>query len=276
MDEGVIIHNLELSYESGHSVISDLSSNLTFGKIYGLLGLNGAGKTTLFKALSGLIKPKKGYIHAFGYEPFSKKEAYLKRQMLVPITTKFPEMSVNRFVKIYSKFWPNFSIIEFNELMEKFQIDPTKKLPSMSTGERKKCMTAFALSANTTLLMLDEPMAELDIISRKMVLEALVMNHKPDRILIISSNQVEEFENIYTDILILYCGRLLINSSIEDLTSKFVFHQHGDYPNAVFEDGLKSICLNTDHEYSDIDLTTLFYAVCSSEKFRKFLLNKCD
>lgn len=276
MEEGVIINNLELHYGSGHSVITDLSANLTFGKIYGLLGLNGAGKTTLFKALSGLIKPSKGEINAFGYKPFTKKEAYLKRQILVPITIKFPDMNVNSFVKIYSKFWPNFSITEFNELMEKFQIDTTKKLPSMSTGEQKKCMIAFALSANTTLLMLDEPMAGLDIISRKMVLEAIVMNHKPDRILIISSNQVEEFENVYTDILILYNGRLLINSSIESITLKFVFHDQGNYPNTIFEDGLKSICLNQNHEYTDIDLSTFFYAVCSSENFREVLLNKCD
>lgn len=276
MEEDIIIKKIELGYGSGDSVISDLSTKFTCGKIYGLLGLNGAGKTTLFKALSGLIRPIKGEINAFGFEPFRKNKEYLMRQMFVPITTKFPDMSVARFMETFDKFWPNFSISEFNTLMEQFQIDKTRKLPAMSTGEQKKCMVAFALSANTNLLMLDEPMTGLDIISRKKMLEAIVMSQKPDRILIISSNQVEEFENVYTDILILYGGKLLVNSSIDRISSFFSFHNQGVYPNTIFEEGLKSICLNLNDEYTDIDLRTLFYAACSSEHFREILQNSCN
>ena len=276
MEEDINIKNLELGYGSGDSVISDLSTRFTCGKIYGLLGLNGAGKTTLFKALSGLIRPRKGEINAFGHEPFRKTKDYLMRQMFVPITTGCPDMSMARFIETYSRFWPNFSMSEFEALIEQFQIDRSKKLPAMSTGEQKKCMVAFALSANTNLLMLDEPMTGLDIISRKKMLEAIVMSQKQDRILIISSNQVEEFENIYTDLLILYEGKLLTNSSIERISSIFSFHNHGTHPNTIFEEGLKSICLNLDDEYTDVDLRILFLAACSSEHFREILQNNCN
>lgn len=271
MKEEINIKNLELGYGSGHSIITDLSTKFTCGKIYGLLGLNGAGKTTLFKAISGLIKPKAGEIKALGFEPFDRKKEYLMLQMFVPVTARFPDVNLSRFAEMYYKFWPNFSMQEFKALMERFGLDPTKKLPTLSIGEQKKCMVAFALSANTNLLMLDEPMTGLDIISRKTLLEAIVTTQKPNRILIISSNQVEEFENIYTDILILYGGKLLINSSIDSIASRFSFHNQGMYPNTIFEDGLESICLNLKKEYTDVNLRTLFYAACSSIHFREIL-----
>lgn len=276
MDTDITIKHLELGYRSGHSVISDLTTTFSRGRIYGLLGLNGSGKTTLFKALTGLIKPINGEINSLGYDPFKKEKEYLRQMIYVPINTKFPDMTIDSFVKTYGGLWPNFSKSEFEDLIERFQIDLTRKLNSMSTGEQKKCMVAFALSANTPLLMLDEPMTGLDIISRKMLLEAIVMNQKPDQTLIISSNQVEEFENIYTDILILYGGKLLLNTSIDDITKKFAFHSQGIYPNTLFEEGLRSISLNRGNEYTDIDLPILFYAACASEKFREELKNSCD
>ena len=276
MEPDITINQLELGYESGHPVISGLTTTLSRGKIYGLLGLNGSGKTTLFKALAGLIKPQKGEIISLGYDPFKKEKEYLRQMIYVPINTKFPDMTIARFAKAYGILWPNFSQSDFEAMIENLNVDMTNKLNSLSTGEQKKCMVAFALSANTPLLMLDEPMTGLDIISRKMLLEAIVMNQKPEQTLIISSNQVEEFENIYTDILILYDGKLLINSTIDDITSKFAFHTHGSHPYTLFQEGLRSISLNRDNEYTDIDLQTLFYAACSSDKFRKTLYDFCS
>ena len=72
MDNSVILKNLDLGYQKGSPVLSQVSSEFKEGCIYGVLGLNGAGKTTLFKGLSGLIRPLSGTIEAFGMQPFGK------------------------------------------------------------------------------------------------------------------------------------------------------------------------------------------------------------
>lgn len=271
MKNCILIKNLDLGYGSSNCILSGVNATLHGGRMYGLLGLNGSGKTTLLKAISGLINPLEGEMSVMGFTPFHKEKEFLRQLMSVTIYPDLPDISAKKFVKAYSPFWPDFSASEFNALMLKFNIDAAKRLNSMSTGEQKKCMIAFALAANTPILLLDEPMAGLDLVSTKLVLEALVVSQKPDRIIIISSNQVEEFDNIYTDILLLHDGALLTNASIEELTSKFAFHNHGSHPNTIFEDGLKSISLNLNDEYTDINLKTLFYAACTNENIREIL-----
>lgn len=271
MKTNIMIQNIDLGYGSGDCVLSGVTAELHGGRIYGLLGLNGSGKTTLLKAISGLIKPKRGDISVMGFIPFQKEKEFLRQLMSVTIHPELPDMTAKRFAKTFSTFWPDFSINEFNALMQKFQIDTNRRLPSMSTGERKKCLIAFAMATNTPILLLDEPMAGLDIVSTKTLIEAIVMSQKPDRIIIISSNQVEEFDNIYTDILLLHEGSLLTKASIDELTSKFAFHNQGMHPNTIFEDGLKSISLNLNDECTDINLKTLFYAACTNENVREIL-----
>lgn len=236
-----------------------------------MLGLNGAGKTTLFKGLSGLIRPLSGTIEAFGMQPFGKTKEFLGNLMFVPINPILPRMTGKVFVKTYSSFWPGFSMDEFTEAAQSLSVNLDKNLSRMSYGEQKKFMLSFALSTNTRLLLLDEPLAGLDMVSQKNLLMTIAQNQEPQRILILSSNQAEEIDNIITDVVIVYQGKILLNCPVETIGSKLAFHNQGNHPNSVFDDGLKSICLNTAGDFTDVDLRTLFYAACSSNEFREIL-----
>lgn len=271
MSNSVILKNLDLGYQNGSPMLSQVSSEFREGCIYGLLGLNGSGKTTLFKSLSGLIRPLSGTIEAFGMQPFDKTKEFLKNLMFVPISSILPRMTGKAFVKTYSSFWPRFSMEEFIETTQTLSVNLDKKLPKMSYGEQKKFMLSFALATNTRLLLLDEPLAGLDMISQRNLLMTIAQNQKPHRILILSSNQAEELDNVLTDIAIIYNGKILLNSSIKEIGYKLAFYNQGSHPNSIFDDGLKSICLNTAGDYTDVDLRTLFYAACSSNEFRETL-----
>lgn len=271
MNNSVILKNLDLGYQKGSPVLSQVSSEFKEGCIYGVLGLNGAGKTTLFKGLSGLIRPLSGTIEAFGMQPFGKTKEFLGNLMFVPINPILPRMTGKVFVKTYSSFWPGFSMDEFTEAAQSLSVNLDKNLSRMSYGEQKKFMLSFALSTNTRLLLLDEPLAGLDMVSQKNLLMTIAHNQKPQRILILSSNQAEEIDNIITDVVIVYQGKILLNCPVETIGSRLAFHNQGSHPNSVFDDGLKSICLNTAGDFTDVDLRTLFYAACSSNEFREIL-----
>lgn len=271
MNNSVILKNLDLGYRSGSPVLSQVSSEFKEGGIYGLLGLNGAGKTTLFRGLSGLIRPLAGTIEAFGMNPFDKSREFLENLMFVPITPVLPAMTGKRFVRTYSSFWPGFSMEEFIETAQLLSVNLGKNLSRMSYGEQKKFMLSFALSTDTKLLLLDEPLAGLDMVSQKNLLMSIAQNQKPHRILIISSNQAEELDNVLTDVVIIFQGKILLNSSIERISSDLAFYNQGSHPNSIFVDGLKSISLNNYGDYTDVDLRMLFYAACSSNKFREIL-----
>lgn len=271
MNNSVILKNLDLGYQKGSPVLSQVSSEFKEGCIYGVLGLNGAGKTTLFKGLSGLIRPLSGTIEAFGMQPFGKTKEFLGNLMFVPINPILPRMTGKVFVKTYSSFWPGFSMDEFTEAAQSLSVNLDKNLSRMSYGEQKKFMLSFALSSNTRLLLLDEPLAGLDMVSQKNLLMTIAQNQKPQRILILSSNQAEEIDNIITDVVIVYQGKILLNCPVETIDLRLAFHNQGSHPNSVFDDGLKSICLNTAGDFTDVDLRTLFYAACSSNEFREIL-----
>lgn len=271
MSNSVILKNLDLGYQNSSPMLSQVSTEFREGCIYGLLGLNGTGKTTLFKSLSGLIRPLSGTIEAFGMQPFDKTKRFLENLMFVPIDSILPRMTGNTFVRTYSSFWPRFSMEEFIEMTQTLTVNLDKKLSRMSYGEQKKFMLSFALAANTRLLLLDEPLAGLDIVSQRNLLMTIAQNQKPHRILILSSNQAEALDNILTDIVIIYNGRILLNSSIIEIGYKLAFYNQGSHPNSIFDDGLTSICLNTTGDYTDVDLRTLFYAACSSNEFREIL-----
>ncbi len=271
MNDSIILKDLDLGYKKDSPVLSHVSTEFKAGGVYGLLGLNGAGKTTLLKGLSGLIRPLAGSINAFGLQPFDRTTKFLSDMIFVPINPILPKLTGEAFISIYSQFWPTFSMEEFLEITHFLSVNLNKNLSKMSYGEQKKFMLSFALSADTKLMLLDEPLAGLDMVSQKNFLMALAQNQKPHRISILSSNQAEEIENIITYVAIIFEGKLLLNSSVESLTTEFAFYNQGCHPNSVFDDGLKSICLNTAGDYTDVDLRSLFYAACSSKTFREIL-----
>lgn len=264
----VRIQNLSFGYSRKRLLFNDLTLSLPKGRIYGLLGKNGAGKSTFLKNLSGLLFPTKGNIYVSGLEPKRRLPSFLENIYFIPEEVYVPSISISRYIKIFSPFYPKFNKTHFNHYLEMLEVDHSARLKSLSFGQQKKFIIAFALASNTSLLLLDEPTNGLDIPSKAQFrrLVASVMNE--DRIIFISTHQTRDLENLIDTVLIIDNGKLLLNASIEQISKKLSFKTLGDIPadkSILFSEiafgGFSIVMENLEKEDNQMNLELLFNTV---------------
>ncbi len=218
------IQHLSFSYSgSSKSVFEDLNLTIQTGHIYGLLGKNGVGKSTLFRLISGVNKVKKGSITTLGFKPWDRKPEMLKDIFIIPEDMVFPDISIQQFAKIYGSFYPNFSLVELETYLRTFEIDVSQHIARMSQGQRKKALISFALAVNTRILLLDEPTNGLDIPSKRMFRACLEKAARPNRVIIISTHQVRDLEELIDAVLVVNDKKVVLNATVQDLLSTYHF-----------------------------------------------------
>ena len=153
----VHIQNLSFGYSKKKLLYNNLTLSLSKGRIYGLLGKNGAGKSTFLKNLSGLLFPLKGSISVFDQEPKRRAPAFLENIYFIPEEVYVPAVSIEKYIKIFSPFYPKFNEAQIRQYLDTLEVDPAARLKGLSFGQQKKFIIAFALACNTDLLLLDEP-----------------------------------------------------------------------------------------------------------------------
>lgn len=266
MDKNVEIRNLSAGY-GRKTVLHDVNTTLAEGRIYGLLGRNGTGKSTLLKTLAGGLEARAGEIEVFGCNPFRREKKLLRRLMFVPQNISLPSITASRFVEVYAPFWPGFSEDLFREYAADLGVVDGKKLSGLSTGEQKRFMLAFAMATRSELTLLDEPLAGLDIIARRDLLGVIGRQDNEDGIIVLSSHDTEGLENMFTDLLVLDNGRLILDEPVDAIADAISFNAEGVWPDTLFTDGLKSISVNRGGYPSDIDLSMLFCAAVTDRTF---------
>ena len=102
------LNNLSAGYTKRHPVLQELQTTFAEGHIYGLLGANGSGKTTLLKTICGVLFPLDGEISAMGYTPQKRESVFLKEIFYIPDEFSLPTLTVEKYVKTYAQFRPNF------------------------------------------------------------------------------------------------------------------------------------------------------------------------
>ena len=256
------VKNLSFAY-SKQMVLDNISTTFEQGRIYGLLGANGVGKSTMFKLLCGLLTTKNGTIEIDGCSPAGRKPSFLSKIFYVPEDFEGSSISIENYAAGVSQFYPNYDAELFARLLSEFEIDVTRKFTSLSMGQRKRAILALALSLRTEYLFLDEPTNGLDIPSkaefRKMVAAAMDGN----RTIIISTHQVRDVENLLEHIMILDKQAVLLDKSVSDIQSEYVFDTSAAAPaDALYvEPGLGGCCSisrNTTGEESRINIELLF------------------
>lgn len=218
------IQNLTFNYSRKNSLFKDLSLEAGEGSIVGLLGKNGAGKSTLLKLLGGLLKPQNGLLSVMEQTPFQRKPVYLEQIYFVPEEISVPAMSIREFIKVNSPFYPLFDKNKIDILLEEFQLDSTKNLSKLSYGQKKKFLIAFALSTNCKLLLLDEPTNGLDIPSKSLFRKVMAGALSDDQLVLISTHQVKDVENLIDRIILIDEGQLIFNNTIINITENLAFH----------------------------------------------------
>ena len=268
------LEHLGYQYTNKEPILHDISVEFSAGKIYGLLGKNGAGKSTLIKNMTGMLFPTNGLCTVNGFIPQNREVAFLKKLFFVPEEYYLPNVSIHQLLKVYPKFYPNFSRHQFEGYLETFDIPLSKKTSQLSLGQRKKVMIGFALSTNTDVLIMDEPTNGLDIPSkitfRNMIKEAF----REDRIVIITSHQVRDLDELIDTILIMDNGKILFNEAKEEIALKWHFdvsplphtNSHILYEEKV-SNGYASISENRGIEAGYVDIELLFNAVLSKQLY---------
>lgn len=229
--------NLTYSYP-GSSVpaISDLSLTLEPGAVYGLLGANGTGKSTLLYLLCGLLKPTSGYVDYNGTYTFRRQPSVLADFFIVPEEIDIPAISLDEFVKINAPFYPEFSIEQLNDYLEKFRLTPDIHLGRLSMGQRKKAFIAFALACNTKVLLMDEPTNGLDIPGKAEFRRVLVSAVTDLRTIVVSTHQVRDLDQVLDHVVMIDRQGVILNTSLANVQRKlqFVFTTNtAGYPDAL-------------------------------------------
>ena len=274
----ITIKDLGFSY-GDTPVLKNITMTLEEGRIYGLLGENGVGKTTLLTLLCGLKSVKSGSIDTDGHNPYDRDPSFLSDQYYLSDEVAAMNMTAVDYSKNYGGFWENFDIEKFTEIMGVFENDPGKKMSKMSFGQLKKTYIAFALACNTKYLFMDEPTNGLDIPSKAQFRKAVTKYTREDSVILISTHQVRDLENIIDPIIILDRQDVLLNATLEEIAEKLYF----DYSSEKIEDALYSemipggniqVALNPSGKESKVNLEGLFNTVHKHKELIKGIFSK--
>ncbi|MCQ2116034.1 MAG: ATP-binding cassette domain-containing protein [Bacteroidales bacterium] len=272
------IRNLAFSYKT-NAVLKNISMDLKEGSIYGLLGENGVGKTTLLTLLCGLKKPQEGTITCDGYKPYDRDPEFLENLYYLPDECAPVTMTPAEYVKTYGKFWKTFDGEKFTNLLEIFEVEANHPMNKMSAGQLKKTYISFAIACQTKYLLMDEPTNGLDIPSKTQFRKAVTAFTREDSVLVISTHQVKDLENIIDPIIILDRQDVLVNASIEEIEQKLLFDYSSEIkPDSLYSEFIPGGCIqvrpNTTGESSKVNIEALFNTVHGHKQFIKEYFKK--
>jgi ABC-2 type transport system ATP-binding protein len=265
------INKLNFAYPRQPRLFKELSLSVEPGSITGLLGKNGAGKTSLLKLLAGTLRPQSGDINVSGHIPGKREVSMLNNVFMVPEEFYFPAVTIDEYLKAYSPFYPSFDNLMLDRLLIEFELDKTASLKKISHGQKKKFLIAFALSTRCRLLILDEPTNGLDIPSKLLFRKILAGSLDENQLVIISTHQVKDVENLIDKIIILDNGSVIFHNTIAEISQKvsFNFSPSDDVEGAIYSEaipgGYKSLTYS-DSADTDVDIELLFNAITKGNK----------
>lgn len=265
----------DLAFSYGKTpILKSITTTLEEGRIYGLLGENGVGKTTLLTLLCGLKKVCSGSITTDGENPFDRTPTLLQNQFYLPDEVLPAAMKAECFAKERGAFWPDYDHSKFLEIMKEFENDPAKKMNQMSAGQLKKTYISLALACGCKYIFMDEPTNGLDIPSKTQFRSAIMKYTSDDSTIVISTHQVRDLENIIDPIIILDRQDVLLNATVEEITSKLYFDYGTQlHPESLYSEqlpgGFIQVYPNTTGEDSKINVEALFNAVHKNKELIK-------
>jgi len=218
----VSARNVSKSFGSVHAV-DNISFEIEKGRIMGLIGPNGAGKTTLLKALLGLTDCD-GELSVLGLDPFKQRKELMQNICFIADVAVLPRwIRVVQLLDFVEATHPNFSRERAEKLLSQTKIMKKSKIRELSKGMVTQLHLAIIMAVDAKLLVLDEPTLGLDILFRKEFYSNLLSDYfDEERTILITTHQVEEVENLLTNVMFINDGKILLDSSMEAMADKFV------------------------------------------------------
>src|SRR5690625_210803 len=194
------------------------------GTITALVGNNGSGKSTLIKSMMGLVKSNQGTIKIFDRFVHQQDESWKKEVAYQPQTTIGSDAFTGKALRdLVSRFYPNWDDELFVKIVQLLDINLNKRYGKLSQGSQQKLNFALTIARNAPLLILDEPTAHIDLLSKKIIIDLLVdwMEEDDQRAIIISSHQIEDIRKLSDYIYVLNNGHSVGHFENESLTESY-------------------------------------------------------
>ena len=203
--------------------VDNVSFEIEKGKIMGLIGPNGAGKTTLLKALLGLTDCQ-GQLSVLGLDPFRQRKELMQNICFIADVAVLPRwIRVSQLLDFVENTHPNFSRKRAEELLGRTKIKRNSKVRELSKGMVTQLHLSIITAVDAKLLVLDEPTLGLDIIFRKDFYANLLNDYfDGERTILITTHQVEEIENLLTDLMFINDGKIILDASMDALPDSYV------------------------------------------------------
>lgn len=203
-----VIEVRELNKKFGKvQALRGLNLEVPQGEVLGFLGPNGSGKTTTIRILLGLLRSDKGTISLFGGDPWKDAVALHKKLVYVPgDVALWPKLTGGEVIDVLSSLTGGLESERKKRMIEKFDLDPTKKARTYSKGNRQKVALVAALASRAELLILDEPTSGLDPLMEAAFTDCIQEIKKEGRSVLLSSHIFSEVEKLADTITIIKEG----------------------------------------------------------------------
>jgi ABC-2 type transport system ATP-binding protein len=200
------------------TALDGLDLSVRTGEVHGFLGPNGSGKSTTIRVLLGLLRPDRGTARLLGGDPWRDATTLHRRLAYVPgDVTLWPNLSGGEVIDLLGRLRGGLNKTRRAELLERFDLDPTKKGRAYSKGNRQKVALVAALSSDVDLLLLDEPTAGLDPLMEAVFRSCIVEERDRGRTVLLSSHILAEVEALCDRVSIIRLGRTVETGTLAEL-----------------------------------------------------------
>jgi ABC-2 type transport system ATP-binding protein len=217
MSDAIRAHGLVKAFGQVRA-LDGLDLRVPAGQVHGFLGPNGAGKSTTIRILLGLMRATRGHVELLGGDPWADATALHRRLAYVPgDVALWPQLTGGEVIDLLTRMRGGAVPHRRAELIERFELDPTKKTRTYSTGNRQKVVLIAALAADVELLILDEPTSGLDPLMEAVFQACISEAAAAGRTVLLSSHILAEVEALCEHVTIVRRGRVVEAGSLAEL-----------------------------------------------------------
>ncbi|MFF6775450.1 ATP-binding cassette domain-containing protein [Streptomyces sp. NPDC012637] len=217
MTKAITVAGLHKAFGRTHA-LDGLDLAVEAGEVHGFLGPNGAGKSTTIRVLLGLLRADSGAVQALGMDPWSDAVELHRRIAYVPgDVTLWRNLSGGEVIDLFGRLRGGLDKARRAELIERFELDPTKKGRTYSKGNRQKVALVAAFASDVDLLVLDEPTSGLDPLMEEVFQDCVTEARDRGRTVLLSSHILSEVETLCDRVSIIRKGRTVESGSLAEL-----------------------------------------------------------
>ncbi len=202
--------------------LDDASFEISAGRIVGLIGPNGSGKTTTLKAILGLSRFE-GELNVLGLDPRQQRDELMKDVCFIADVAILPRwLKVKDAISFCEGIHPRFNRERAEKYIANTKLSPDMKVKAMSKGMIVQLHLALVMAIDAKLLVLDEPTLGLDILYRKQFYHQLLEDYfDENKTILITTHQIEEVENILTDLMFIRDGKITLAASMDEIGDRY-------------------------------------------------------